>query len=685
MKRALWASLFLLMGARVCAEFPIIMEAGNQQNPAVYGSIVVWQDDRGGNWDIVGYDLAEEREFVICNHTSNQTDPDIYKQYVVWKDTRNGNGDIYGYNLDTRAEFVVTTHAAEQANPAIHENNGSVIVVYDDLRQIANCNDIWAKNLKSGSEFAVTTAAQAQTVPDICERYVVWQDNQSFHWDIYGRNLNSGGAFAVFSGAGNQQYPSISGTIVVWQDNSGGNWDIKGKNLSNGASLTICTAAGNQTRPAIYGDLVVWQDDRGGDWDIVLYRLSSQEERAILAAPAAQEMPAVGEGILAWQDQRAGGYDLFGFQPEEKAEIETAAEIGEGVYSDTTAGARGMDLTEEGYYDFRDVWYLFTAEQTGTHVISLCGSEFDTTLAVFDLALVEMAFNDDYCGLGSRLVWKAVAGRSYYIRIAGYDGAAGDYRLEVVSVYEPPESLTKLPGSSYYQGTAPYTFFLYPEPTAGNPEPQPEALLSGRIEFAVYDTTQYPEESPGAPVAGTGRYIYAYQVFNGAADFLGLPQEALSGFMIQGPAPCERDISAAEDPAVIVYPEQTVLWAGSEPTESRQNWGLSCWRFDNPITPGGWSWYLFLRSDFDYSTAEFIRVNDSVRSGAGLPVPADEAGTIADFDEDGLVDYSDFAVWTQGYLAEPAPIPVRTDLNIDGLTDVGDLELFLDRWMWEGL
>jgi beta propeller repeat protein len=70
--------------------------------PAVAGSIVVWEDNRNGNWDIYGFDLTSQAEFPICTQDGDQEKPSIYTDpnetayVVVWQDRRAGNADIYG-------------------------------------------------------------------------------------------------------------------------------------------------------------------------------------------------------------------------------------------------------------------------------------------------------------------------------------------------------------------------------------------------------------------------------------------------------------------------------------------------------------------------------------------------------------------------------------------------------------
>ncbi|MHC4855879.1 MAG: hypothetical protein ACYS72_05695 [Planctomycetota bacterium] len=105
-----------------------------QENPAVWGDWVVWQEDFGdGDFDIYAADISDPEdpvEFALVSDTAAQINPDISGHLVVWQDSRNGNWDIYGYNLITRQEFPITTNSADQTNPAI---SGS-LVAWEDSR-----------------------------------------------------------------------------------------------------------------------------------------------------------------------------------------------------------------------------------------------------------------------------------------------------------------------------------------------------------------------------------------------------------------------------------------------------------------------------------------------------------------------------------------------------------------------
>ena len=123
------------------ADFGVSLAEFDQQRPAVWGDIVVWADNYFGDMDIYAADLSTSLkagisdpnkpvEFAITSNEAEQTNPDIDRNIVVWQDNRNGDWDIYGYNLTTRREFQITDEPHDQTNPAISGNT----VVWEDSR-----------------------------------------------------------------------------------------------------------------------------------------------------------------------------------------------------------------------------------------------------------------------------------------------------------------------------------------------------------------------------------------------------------------------------------------------------------------------------------------------------------------------------------------------------------------------
>ena len=129
-----------LINSEVISELEIL----NETAPAVAEDIVVYQqEETGGDMNIYARDMSvpDSEPFVIAGGAWNEQAPDISGHIVVWQDDRAGNWDIYAYNLITKTEFPVTTNSADQTEPAVTtyrtESDGSVsTVVWTDAREL---------------------------------------------------------------------------------------------------------------------------------------------------------------------------------------------------------------------------------------------------------------------------------------------------------------------------------------------------------------------------------------------------------------------------------------------------------------------------------------------------------------------------------------------------------------------
>ncbi len=101
------------------------------------------------------------------------------------------------------------------------------------------------------------------------------------------------------------------------------------------------------------------------------------------------------------------------------------------------------------------VWYSFTLDADYEDVaVSLCGSDFDTKLEVWDAcdAANYIAYNDDsqVCNtkaLQSHIDFEFLAAGTYYAKVYGYGSNFGDYVLNIYNVVEiPVATVTATPG-----------------------------------------------------------------------------------------------------------------------------------------------------------------------------------------------------------------------------------------------
>lgn len=94
--------------------FTVVGEPGDQTNPSLSGNLIVYQDNRTGHpdgsgrwtgeWNIYMKDLASGIEQPVCTAPGDQKNPVIKGGMVVWQDNRDGDWDIYAAVLSPAAE-----------------------------------------------------------------------------------------------------------------------------------------------------------------------------------------------------------------------------------------------------------------------------------------------------------------------------------------------------------------------------------------------------------------------------------------------------------------------------------------------------------------------------------------------------------------------------------------------------
>jgi hypothetical protein len=325
-------------GASVWASdgIPLASTAGFQYYPQIAsdgagGAFVTWQDNRyGADYDIFvqkisGDGLTEWAQdgILVCNASGNQYNPQIIHDsfgdiIIVWQDRRKGNFDILAQKYNAFGEPLwkpngqtVCTLAGDQIEPKIvTDGQGGAIIAWTDYRS-GSSSDIYVQHILTDGLLAWGTSGAALCTADNSQLNVqlvadgaggaiaAWQDRRSGTFDnIYAQAVNADGqklwadnGVALAPSTGVQYYPQAvddgsGGMVVVWQDNRrGSDYDIYGQAIGRAGTplwrpegTPICVATGHQYNPQLVrqGSTVVasWQDRRSGDFDIYAQGLS---------------------------------------------------------------------------------------------------------------------------------------------------------------------------------------------------------------------------------------------------------------------------------------------------------------------------------------------------------------------------------------------------------------------------
>jgi len=191
-------------------------------------------------------------------------------------------------------------------------------------------------------------------------------------------------------------------------------------------------------------DLIACNDDAGGTYQSEIIFTAEAGEQYLIEIGGYGS--GTGQGVLSISCEGTPGASS-------NDDCENARDIGdvEDLAFDTTEASfdgPGRCMTSP------NIWYRYTAECTGQATISLCGSAFDTMLAVYKGGNCYppsgslMGCNDDACSWQSELVVDVIAGGVYLIEVGGYGNQTGQGVLNVSC--EP-----QVPSDPYDLGDAP--------------------------------------------------------------------------------------------------------------------------------------------------------------------------------------------------------------------------------------
>ena len=340
------------------------------------GAIIVWEDADSGyrivaqRIDSQGRPQWGDQGVVVCGEAGNQNNPLIVTDgsggaIVVWNDDRNGNYDIYCQCLDSDGVIqwasggvCIVSKPGYQYLEGIIPGGGAIVSWTDygtDIKVEIQRIDAGGSVLWAASGVPVSNAAGDQEAPGLvpCSSggaIVAWQDSRG-DYDIYAQSISAAGAalwdaggVAVCTETDGQYDPAIvpdgaGGVIIAWTDYRNDlrcdiyaqRLDGSGAGVWNAGGVPVCTAPEDQWCDAMIGDgyggaIIAWGDCRSSVDDVYAQRINSDgvglwsyDGVAVCTAPGNQwYIRAVSDGaggaIVSWVDWRSGvpmDYDIY--------------------------------------------------------------------------------------------------------------------------------------------------------------------------------------------------------------------------------------------------------------------------------------------------------------------------------------------------------------------------------------
>jgi beta propeller repeat protein len=324
-----------------------------QENPAISGDSIVWEDNRNGNWDIYLYNVSTSVEHPITDDGSEQINPAISGNHIVWQDYRNGNSEIYLYDILTAKEYRITYNSSNSENPSISGN------------------------------------------------LIVWQDDQNGEWDIYLYNITSGDQVQITNDSADQVYPVVYGERIIWVDLRNDTSDIYIYNINSGLKTRISNISGTYRSPSLNNDYIVWEDDGGPHSLIYLYQISTLKILSLDTGiqDSSPTDPRIGNDIIIWLDRIDSGYsNIFLYN----ISTGNVFEVTNTLVDHNTPDISGDRIVWSAYREpeYTSDIYLFTIGATGT-----CPEADFSENVTLGASPLTVRFNDTSSGTPAHWTW----------------------------------------------------------------------------------------------------------------------------------------------------------------------------------------------------------------------------------------------------------------------------------------
>lgn len=340
-----------------------------QQNPKMAqlstgDYIVVFEDSRNGNTDIyaqkmdrAGKSLWGKLSQPVCTAPRDQLSPRVIADreggaIIVWQDDRQGNFDIFAQRLDpagtpswTIDGVPICSLSNGQIFPQmVEDGRGGAIILWQDYR--SGAEDLYAQRIDREGRILwpidgvpVCTAPgsqwQARLISDTAGGAIAaWTDRRNGNADLYAQRLDPNGraiwkaeGVAVAADESDQEQAVLTsdgyqGALIAWK--SADNLNLQrigsdGNLIYSAPGILIAKNAAGASTVQIAGDgaggaLLAWSDPKAGDPDLYVQYLNpagqvqwGEEGRILLALRGTQTNPQIagaGPWVIVWEDVR---------------------------------------------------------------------------------------------------------------------------------------------------------------------------------------------------------------------------------------------------------------------------------------------------------------------------------------------------------------------------------------------
>lgn len=424
------------------------------ESPKIDGNYIIYKNylEADGYDHFFYYDLqaAAAAEFA-ADYLGSGYLPGFTYPYAVFyncSDSQCLESNIYYYDLSSNTlNFIKPYYGMSSRNP---NADGHIAVWFDCYDSSCTDGDVYVYDLDENEIIKIIQSYRGEpgSQPAINGNYVAWWDytDSSMNaahirvYDISADQIKDIHTFYRMEGVIN-----VAGNYVIWADEDPDLYQryIYAYDIETDTKITVSKLIDNyfwEFAPSCDGRYIVWADSFSLDsYSILGYDLQTRtkfEIAGLINPPYYERPPNINNGIVVWKDWPEGsdyGYIYAARIFNDSCFDAEPIVDNEWVYGDNYAAAGDM-VSGCAFNDIKDVWYYYQALSGGNITVTLDGIDFDTTLAAYNACGgTRLACNDDYDvhSTDSRIDFTVVKGKTYYIRVAGFNEQMGSFRLRI--------------------------------------------------------------------------------------------------------------------------------------------------------------------------------------------------------------------------------------------------------------
>jgi beta propeller repeat protein len=184
--------------------------AGKKRRPAVSGSLIVYGDKRGGDWDIYGYDATMNTEFPIAVGGGVHGYVAASGGTVVYEVYRDNSWDIMGYTVSDKKTFSIASGPGDQNYPQI----SGTTVVYLDQGMAGGTPSLKLYDFET-KQTKTLTKDHLVARPAISGNLVVWEDWRSGAPNVFAYDTKKSAEYTL-TRSGDARVPFVAGQLIGW-------------------------------------------------------------------------------------------------------------------------------------------------------------------------------------------------------------------------------------------------------------------------------------------------------------------------------------------------------------------------------------------------------------------------------------------------------------------------------------